>query len=116
MSLAIGSASRNLTVVAAGEVPEDQPEGPADRRFAIEDYLGCGAILSELAMELTPEAELCRRAFESCCRDYARLVRESQSGLFLRERGMECDITHCVQRNIYDVVPTIREGRIIPYA
>jgi len=54
--------NRDVTLIAAGEVQEDQEDDLQTRRFAIEDYLGCGFILTELRMELTAEAELCRRS------------------------------------------------------
>jgi 2-phosphosulfolactate phosphatase len=114
-SLAQDSA-RDVTLIAAGEVREDQEEDLRTRRFALEDYLGCGFILTELKMDFSAEAELCMRAYEASKMDYAALIRASLSGHFLVERGQEYDISHAVQRNIYDVVPVIRQGRISSYS
>ncbi len=108
-------SARDVTLIAAGEVKEDQEDDLQVRRFAIEDYLGCGFILTELGMELSAEAELCRRAYEASKMDYAALVKASLSGQYLVQRGHEYDISHAVQRNIYEVIPVIRQGRITVY-
>jgi 2-phosphosulfolactate phosphatase len=106
---------RNVTVVAAGEVPEDQADGPLALRFAIEDYLACGLIFFELKLGLTADATLCMRAYESSKMDYLDLIKRSESGRYLITRGHEYDISHCVQRSIYEIVPVISEGRIGMY-
>ena len=101
-----------ITLIAAGETREDQEEDLENRRFAVEDYLGCGAILSEIQMRRSVDATVCLRAFEACRLDYATLISESPSGRYLAERGHAGDITHCLQRSIYDVLPVVRNGRI----
>jgi phosphosulfolactate phosphohydrolase-like enzyme len=119
LARALGTAAqasgKNITLIAAGEVREDQEEDLRYRRFAIEDYLGCGIILSELKAKLTAEAELCKRAYESSSRDYEELIRTGLSGQYLVDRGLESDISHVVQKNIYGVVPIIKAQRIVAY-
>jgi 2-phosphosulfolactate phosphatase len=110
-----GRTGKGIVLVAAGEVAEDQEVDLAQRRFAIEDYLGCGAILAELRMEETPEAVVCRRTFEACRHDCADLIRNSLSGRYLAQKGYDFDLSHCVQRNIYDVLPIVRQGRIMAH-
>ncbi len=105
---------RGVMLVAAGEAVEDQERNLADRRFALEDYLGCGALLAELRMEMTADATVCCRAFEASSQDYPRLIRECASGQYLVCRGQEYDISHCVQRSIYEILPEVRGGRIAP--
>jgi 2-phosphosulfolactate phosphatase len=107
------SDRRDVAVVAAGEVKEDGDGDSGQRRFAIEDYLGSGIVLSELRLGLTPEAEVCMRAYEACARDCSRLIEDSLSGRYLRERGLGYDISHCVQTSIYDAVPVVQEGTIV---
>jgi 2-phosphosulfolactate phosphatase len=106
---------RDVALIAAGEVPEDG-DGTGPIRFALEDYLGCGCILSELRLEPSADALVCSRAFEASKADCARLVRECPSGRYLADRGHGADISHCVQRSIYDVLPVIADGRIVAYA
>lgn len=106
---------RDVTLVAAGEIEEDRIEGVRIPRFAIEDWLGCGSILSEMRMERTAEAEVCAGSYDACKADLVDLIRRSLSGRYLIGRGKECDISHCVQRNIYDIVPVVRAGTIVKY-
>ncbi len=56
------NAGANVTVVACGEQWE-QPHDFDSLRFAIEDYLGAGAVLNSLPFSKSPEAELCESAF-----------------------------------------------------
>jgi 2-phosphosulfolactate phosphatase len=107
-------ANKGISLIAAGEAAEGKYENLKQRRFAIEDYLGCGAILTELSMSKTAEATVCQRAFESCKHDYVKLIGESLSGKYLSERGFGFDISHCVQRNLYDCIPAIQSGKIAP--
>jgi 2-phosphosulfolactate phosphatase len=106
---------RGIVLVAAGEAAEEQEADLVQRRFAIEDWLGCGAILAELRMEETPEAVVCRRTYEACRHDAADLIKGSLSGRYLAKKGFDFDLSHCVQRSIYDVLPVVRQGRITRY-
>ncbi|MCX7030793.1 MAG: 2-phosphosulfolactate phosphatase, partial [Spirochaetes bacterium] len=106
---------KGIVLIAAGEAAEGQEQDIVQRRFAIEDYLGCGAILAELRMEETPEAVVCRRTFEACRHDCAELIRGSLSGRYLAKNGCDFDLSHCVQWSIYDVLPIVRHGRITAY-
>jgi len=109
------NAKNGIVIVAAGEVVEGQFDDLQIRRFALEDYLGCGAILSQIRAPMTPEAEICKRAFEYSLQDYAELIRESESGKYLVERNQEADIVHCVQRDLYGIVPIAKGGQIVPF-
>jgi 2-phosphosulfolactate phosphatase len=108
------SCRRNtgIVLVAAGEAAEDQEADLEHRRFAIEDYLGCGAILSELPLDLSEEAIVCRRAFMASQQDYRALIGNGVSGKYLSDRGQAYDLSHCVQLNICGVLPVIRDGVI----
>jgi 2-phosphosulfolactate phosphatase len=106
---------RNVTLVAAGEIEEDRTDGVRKPRFAVEDWLGCGFILCEMRMERTAEAEVCARAYESCKQDLVDLLKRSLSGRYLIRKGHESDISHCVQRNIYGIVPVVRGAAIVKY-
>jgi len=106
---------KGIALIAAGEAAEEQETDLAQRRFAIEDWLGCGAILAELRMEESPEAVVCRRTFEACRHDVADLIKGSLSGRYLSKKGFDFDLSHCVQRGIYEILPMLREGRISMY-
>ena len=92
---------------------EDQYSELVNRRFALEDYLACGLIFSELKMACSPEATTCMRAYEASKMDYVELIKKCESGKYLIERGQEYDISHCVQRSIYEIVPVVSEGKIV---
>jgi len=103
----------SVTVLAAGErwrIPSEDGE----LRFAIEDYLGAGAIIASLpaALSRSPEAEICAGAFQQASNDLARLLAESGSGRELREAGYHQDVEHCAHLNAYDAVPFMHEERL----
>lgn len=106
---------RGITLVAAGEIEEDRTDGVRIPRFAVEDWLGCGHILYESRMALSVEADVCRRAYEACRADLKDVILGSLSGRYLEGRGKACDVSHCVQRDIYDVAPAVRCGAIVKY-
>ena len=95
---------------------EDQEADLEHRRFAVEDYLGCGAILSELKTELDAEAFACREAFLAAKSGLAGIIRDSPSGRYLVDRGHAADLSHCVQLSIYEVLPVVRDGKITAWA
>lgn len=98
----------DLTVLACGERQEPHEEGQL--RFALEDYLGAGALLAALDMPCSPDAAVCRAAFLAVAGDLASLIRECPSGAELRDRGWPQDIEHAMQRDICDVVPLLADG------
>jgi 2-phosphosulfolactate phosphatase len=99
-----------VTVVAAGERWEDEAE-EGRLRFAIEDYLGAGAIIAALGVTMTAEAELAAAAFESVAGRVAELLRECDSGRELRRKGYAADVEHAAQVDLYRSAPLLREGR-----
>jgi 2-phosphosulfolactate phosphatase len=110
---------RGVTLIAAGEqqalVTGERIlyDVKSSRRvFAVEDYLGCGAILSNLRLPKTPEAEVCETAFRASRRRLRKLLMDSFSGLFLRERGLTRDVAWAAQLDKYGIVPVIRGNRI----
>lgn len=103
-----------VTVVACGE-RWDPPTEEGVLRFAIEDYLGAGAILSELPFSKSPEAEICAAAFAGSCHDLQRILWECGSGIELREKGYAEDVRHTARWNLYTTAPVLREGRFQPW-
>jgi 2-phosphosulfolactate phosphatase len=101
-----------VTVIAAGERLPDDTTG-LSFRIAIEDYLGAGAILSNLDLTKSPEAQVCEAAFRAATTEISDLIRQCDSGVELREMGFEDDVQFSAQLNLVDVVPTLRDGRIV---
>jgi 2-phosphosulfolactate phosphatase len=96
----------SVTVIACGE------QWNGGIRFAIEDYLGAGAILSELPFERSPEAELCAAGFLATKNRLTDLIWDCASGRELRAKGYEGDVRHAAQLDLYDCVAVMRDGRL----
>jgi 2-phosphosulfolactate phosphatase len=105
-----------IVLVPAGEAVEDQEADREHRRFAVEDYLGCGAVLGELKVDLDAGASACREAFLAAKSGLAGIIRDSPSGTYLVDRGQAADLSHCVQVSIYEVLPVVRDGRITAWS
>ncbi|MGH2441656.1 MAG: 2-phosphosulfolactate phosphatase [Chloroflexota bacterium] len=98
------STPHDVTMVCAGERWKDHEEGE-DLRFAIEDYLGAGAIISRLACTRSPEAQLCALAFQAVETDVRSVIWECSSGRELRLAGFGADVEHAARLNSLDTVP-----------
>jgi 2-phosphosulfolactate phosphatase len=104
----LAATELDVTVLACGERWR-QPSEDGELRFAIEDYLGAGAILSGLPASLSrsPEARVCEGAFLAVSGDLMHIVAESGSGRELRAAGYPEDVEHAARLNVYDVVPAM---------
>jgi hypothetical protein len=96
----LATTDRNVTVLACGE-RWLQPSKDGELRFAIEDYLGAGAILAGLPelVSRSPEAALCVGAFRSVGNGLRDILLEGRSGRELRGAGYPQDVEHCAQIN-----------------
>jgi 2-phosphosulfolactate phosphatase len=100
---------RGVTVVACGERwPAPSPKQRL--RFAIEDYLGAGAVLSHLDLDKSPEALVCERAYAASRDDLLELLMGCGSGRELREKGLEADVRDAARVDVFDVAPVMRDG------
>lgn len=110
---------RNITLVAAGEQRAiesgeriEYVKEASRRVFAVEDYLGCGAIISYTSLPKNSEALVCEAAFNSCKDQIKGILHESFSGKYLAQKNMSQDTEHCAQLNYYDVIPVFKDGQI----
>lgn len=104
----------NVTVLACGERWK-QPNEDGELRFAIEDYLGAGAIVAGLpaALSRSPEALVCEGAFRAARDHLAGILRESGSGRELVAAGFPQDVEHAANLDAYAAVPRMRsDGRL----
>lgn len=99
-----------VTVVACGERLSAPTDGEAIS-FAIEDYLGAGAILAALDRDLSAEARVCAGAFERSRGDLLDLLLDGGSGRQLRGWGLEADTRFAAQIDACTAVPLLRDGR-----
>ncbi len=100
-----------VTVIACGERWKDDDT----IRFALEDYLGAGAILHALELpadspDLSPEARACAAAFRAQRDEVPNLIRDCAGGRELREIGFPEDPEHAGKLDAYDAVPTWHNG------
>ena len=100
-----------VTVVACGERWKAPTEDGA-LRFAIEDYLGAGAILSQLPHPRSPEARVCAAAFVGARAELPQLIEDCGSGRELRAMGFGQDAVHAARLDCYDAVPVMRGERL----
>jgi 2-phosphosulfolactate phosphatase len=96
-------AKSHIEVVMAG----------VNGRFAIEDFLGAGAIISHLQSSCTlDEMALASVLASQDIKKTENAVHESLSASNLRELGFGKDIQFCVQRDASDIVPVYQDGII----
>lgn len=104
---------RSVTVVACGE-RWNGPHEDGALRFAIEDYLGAGVILSYLSFSKSPEARLCEAAFHAASGDLEALLLDCGSGRELAGRDQIDDVRFAARINCLSAVPVMRsDGWIV---
>lgn len=104
----------NATVIACGE-RRHTPTEDGTLRFAIEDYLGAGAILAYLNHDMAPEASVCRGAFLQASDSIETLLWNCASGRELRAIGFAEDVRHAARLNVYETVPILQQDHLIPF-
>lgn len=104
-----------ITIIACGERCEKVSANENELRPSIEDYLGAGAIISSLEGSLSPEAFVCKQAFEGSKHKLSNLIRKCGSGRELAERGFAKDVDYCMQLNVSSIVPVLSETKFIRF-
>jgi 2-phosphosulfolactate phosphatase len=94
---------------AVGVVPCGESWPGGGLRPAVEDLLGAGAIVSELAGErsCSPEAAAALAAFRTARPEIASTLAESASGRGLRDRGLEDDVAWAGAVDVSECVPVL---------
>lgn len=95
-----------IAVIPAGERWFPDPA----LRPAYEDWIGAGAIISELGGRLSPEARAARAAFLDAQPKLDRLVAECGSAKEHVDRGHEANVALVSATGISDCVPVLVEG------
>lgn len=107
-------ARTTVAVIAAGDATE-----PGDAlRFAVEDLLGAGAVISALTDRghdhCSPEAVAASESFRSLRRAVKHLLSASASGRELAERGLAADVlAAAAEVDASAAVPTLRDGEFV---
>ena len=82
-------------------------------RPAIEDWIGAGAIISELNGNLSPEARAATAAFRHARTEIGLLLKQCGSGKELIARGFEEDVVLASALNVGACVPTLINGAYV---
>ncbi|MFE1243214.1 2-phosphosulfolactate phosphatase [Fictibacillus sp. NPDC058756] len=104
-----------ITIIACGERWENSSADENELRPAIEDYLGAGAIISSLEGSLSPEAFVCKQAFQGSKHILSNLIRNCGSGRELVERGFGKDVDYCLKLNVSSIVPILSGNKFISF-
>lgn len=105
----VESTDHTVTIVAAGERYEMASDDGVIR-FAVEDFIGAGAILAAIDADKSPEAAVCESAFVQVRHRVGEVLWGCESGLELRDRGWKDDVHHAAQLDRYSAVPVMIDG------
>jgi 2-phosphosulfolactate phosphatase len=94
-----------ITVVPAGEKWDD-----GSIRFALEDYIGAGAVISYLSGELSAESKSAYEMFNKFKGSLYETISGSVSGIELIERGFEEDVALASEFNVSSTVPLLNKN------
>ncbi len=97
------SIGDKIAIIPAGEKWED-----GSLRFAIEDFLGAGAILSFLTGGFSPESEMALAAFNAVKENLRATIKACGSGKELIGRGFENDVDLACALNVSPNVPVLQ--------
>jgi 2-phosphosulfolactate phosphatase len=111
----LDESDARVTVIACGERRGvDADDGPLV--FAIEDYLGAGAIISAMRHDVSPEARVCADAFTASRGRVLELLLDCGSGRELIAKGREADVRYAAQLDLLHAVPVFRDGAYVAYS
>ncbi len=109
-TLRLGLVDR-VTIVAAAEKWKDDVDAHERIRFALEDWLGAGAIALECRERdamLSSEAELAARGYEASARDLHAVIATSVTGRELIDIGFDSDVALASAAGVDGGVPWLR--------
>ena len=101
-----------VTLVACGERWQN-PGEDGELRFAIEDFLAAGAILSYMKHDKSPEARVAESAFAELENQIDEIIWECTSGLELRSSGYGHDVSFAAQLNIFDTIVQLEGEKLV---
>ena len=99
---ALNLAKTHIDIVMAG----------VEGRFAIEDFLGAGEIISHLKNQELDETAIAAYMASIDAGMVDKVIKNSRSARRLTEIGLAEDVDFCLKRNIYDHVPVYENGSI----
>ncbi len=88
-------------------------------RFCLEDAVGGGMLIDRLVafsdspVELTDAARAAQQLFTAYRNDLLGMLRGCEWGRHIIQKGFGADLEICAQVDLTDVVPVMREGRLV---
>ncbi len=98
------TTNHTISILSCGE-RHINPDEDGPLRWALEDDLGAGAILSYLSCEKSPEARACEGAFIHLRHELSTALINCSSGQELCNKGFADDVVHASQLNWCKTVP-----------
>ncbi len=108
VALAAQKYGKRISVIPAGERWSDESLRPA-----FEDWIGAGAIISQLNGSLSPEARTALAAFRHAEAEAELLIKQCGSGKELLARGFEEDVVLAAALGVSACVPTLVNGAYV---
>lgn len=105
VALAAQQHGPRIAIIPAGE---RWPDGSL--RPAVEDWIGAGAIISQLHGSLSPEAQAALAVFRDFEANLETRIRQCGSGKELIARGFEEDVRLASAQNVSECVPVLVNG------
>ena len=105
VALAAQKYGKRIAIIPAGERWPDRSLRPA-----FEDWIGAGAIISQLHGALSPEAQAAGAAFHQAGSGIELLIRQCGSGKELIARGFEENVSLASAINVSECVPVLVNG------
>lgn len=105
------SYGKRIAVIAAGERWPDSSLRPS-----VEDWLGAGAVLSQLKGEASPEARAAVAAFQLAQGEIGEWLWRCGSGIELIEQGYAQDVELAAELGASDCAPTLIDGAYLDSA
>jgi 2-phosphosulfolactate phosphatase len=102
---ALAKMGKRISVIPAGERWQDGTLRPA-----LEDLIGAGAIIHQLAGTRSPEAEMAVAAYTRFGDDLLGYLKQCGSGKELIGRGFAHDVELAAASNVSDAVPFLTDG------
>jgi len=86
-------------------------------RFSLEDFLCAGAIAESFPtrrVELSDAVVATLRSFKGAHLSLKKAIQQGSHAKYLEKKGFENDVEFCSKMNVFNIVPFLKEGRIIP--
>ena len=86
-------------------------------QFSLEDFLCAGAIAESFPTErakLSDTIVAALLSFKGSCSSLKEAIQQGSHAQYLEKKGFEHDVEFCSKMNTFNIVPFLKEGRIVP--